>query len=562
MIVEAIRSAFGGVARSPVYGSLENPAVSLNDPSTWAALGAGQPTAAGQAVSHRSSMSCAAVFQCVSIISGDAAGVRRHVYTNTRDGESQIDYRHPVEPIIAVRPNPETPAYRFWRRLMAHALIWGNGYAYIRRRGRSPADRVEEIINLLPDRTTPQCDGRGELYYMTEVVGKDGVPRLEPLLPHEVLHIHGLSFDNHQGLDLILAARNAIGLALAAENFNSKFFKHGMNAGGVLELPTSMTVKAADNLEQGFRKRLGEDQWFRTVILRDGAKFHQTTVNAEQSQMHELRDDQVREVARFFNLPPRKLGLADSLSYNSSEQDQLQYLTGALWHWLCEIEGECGLKLLAEREYLEQTRTIEHDTDDIAQPDTKTLEEILAIRRTNNIISPNEWRLKIGMPKRTDEGGDSFDNPNTTAGGAPSEPAENPAEEVAPTEQAKPQDAASQRRLFAWAAGRLVRRIAADARRLSGKPNKFCAWADDRMGFTTLTRDHLEPAVASIAGTLGLDPQETWQMMESSIVTEIVEQVNEISLAVSADKLPDAVELWATNLDDAVATWQITLFGE
>jgi len=53
----------------------------------------------------------------------------------------------------------------------------------------------------------------------------------------DVLHIPGLSFDGLVGHSPIATAKQAIGSALAVEEYGSKFFANGANPGGVLEFP-------------------------------------------------------------------------------------------------------------------------------------------------------------------------------------------------------------------------------------------------------------------------------------------------------------------------------------
>lgn len=474
-------------AEPRAYGSLENPAVSLDDPAAWAALSGGFSAESGETVNHHSSLSLAPVFQAVSIISGDAAGVRMSLYKQLANGDNVVAVGDPRQFAVHRRANIETSANEFWRRLVAHACLWQNGYAWIRRVEGRPG--LVEMYNLLPDRTKLERREDGSLVYWTEVGGE-----LWPLHYRDVFHLKGLSIDTPLGFDLIHAARNAIGLALAAEKFSSRFFKHGAHAGGILEIPAAMTERAADQLEQGFRSRLGSDQWFRTVVLRDGAKFHQTTVDAERSQLHQLREDQVRDVARFFNLPPYKLGVADSQSYNSVEQAQLHYLTGTLWHWLRAIASESDLKLLTETELRQETHAFEHDVDDLAGPDVKTREEILEIRRRNEIISANEWRQTVGYPRRKDKGGDSYENPNTKSAA----PAAEARKRKAQARRAK--IITANRNLVAWGAGRLARRVAADLRHCAKYPPKLIAWIDTQaQEHRPAFRESLEPIIQAAA---------------------------------------------------------------
>ena len=52
-----------------------------------------------------------------------------------------------------------------------------------------------------------------------------------------MLHIPGLGFDGLVGYSPIAMAKNAIGMAIACEEYGAKFFANGAAPGGVLEHP-------------------------------------------------------------------------------------------------------------------------------------------------------------------------------------------------------------------------------------------------------------------------------------------------------------------------------------
>lgn len=410
MIAEAISSLFNSPVRIPYRGnaSLENPAFSLNDPAAYEYLAGGSKSSAGVVVTHENSLMIAAVYQAVSLISGDVARLPLYPFKRLQEDDREIASKHPAYFAAAVRANAWKSAKRFWRDLMVHALVFTNGYGYISRNGRL------ELYNLLPDRTAPEwvvVGGSTRLVYVTEAGGK-----LETLDASQVIHVRGISLDGLQGADLTKYARDAWGLALAAQNFESKFFKNGARMGGTLELPAAMTKPARDNVEEGFRKSYEEgDNPFKTVILREGAKFHAGQVTPQEGQVASIREDQKREVASFFNLPPSKLGIRDSVSYNSFEQESLAYKEGCLSHWTGDIADECDMKLLSEQELRNDTHYFEHNYSRFGQADTKTLNESLEIMRRNEIINADEWRRKLNMNKRPDGGGGEYINPNTRA---------------------------------------------------------------------------------------------------------------------------------------------------
>ena len=92
----------------------------------------------------------------------------------------------------------------------------------------------------MPDRMTVDRDENGRLYYEYIVssddapINKNSIVRLQSF---DVLHIPGLGFDGLVGYSPIAMAKNSIGMAIACEEYGSKFFANGAAPSGVLEHP-------------------------------------------------------------------------------------------------------------------------------------------------------------------------------------------------------------------------------------------------------------------------------------------------------------------------------------
>jgi len=449
--------------------SLENPRYNIGDGAWLDGLGGGVADS-GVQVTPRTAMTLAPFWQGVSIISGDFATSTANVFRRTGNGDREIASDHDADFLISDSPNDEMDAFELWRRFVLHSLIWQNGYLYVDRVGG--VGRPLGLYNLLPDRTVPARDSSGTLFYKTEVDGN-----IVPLKREEVIHVKGLSIENGIGLELVSMARNSLGLSLAAEGFGSKYFANGAQSGGIIEVPQGTTDDAATRLMEGMKKKhTGKDNWFKVMVLRDGAKFHSTTIDAQKSQLTELREHQVRDTARFLNLPPHKLGLTDSVSYNSSEQSQIQYITGCLTHWFSAIRGAAQKKLLTVQERKAKSHFIDFNTSKLIERDLKTQVEILAIERQNEIINAEEWRRKLNMSPRSDAKAKEYINPNTKSNSAApgaTEPAPAP---VKPKNTLTPAAMA----VCEDAIGRIARRVTSHARNTAKSSAKLVNWLDSK----------------------------------------------------------------------------------
>lgn len=457
----------GGAPAAPQYRSLENPNLPLNDPAVWESVfGDSFGTAAGINVTAEKSLMYAPLWYGISMISDDVARLPRPVYVRRpeiSDDARERDRGHKLNYILNVAANEETEAIKFWNRLMVHALLWGNGYAYIVRDGTgSPA----ELLNLLPDRTTLERTRSGRAFYVTEVSTDDG-PKLQPLLPEDVLHIEGLNFTNGPAATVFRMARNSIALGLAQENFQSKFFKNGGRIGGILELPAGMPKPARDTAEDGFRKVYEQgDNPFKTVILRDNAKFHAGQMSPEQSQMVEANEAQTRTIGYWLKLLPSKYGLTNSFSYNSKSEDNQHYLDTTLSIWLARIESACNFKLISGRQ--SGTHFVEHNTAALLRMDFAKRADAYSKAIAGRWMNPNEVRAKENMLPY--DGGDEFVNPNTMKSGDDSQKPKE--DELEPEPEQKKRDAAYLRVLFG---------ITARARDKAKRGHAFIEWIDGNL---------------------------------------------------------------------------------
>jgi HK97 family phage portal protein len=468
---------FGYLLGLDARASLENPSVSLTDPDAWEALfGDTYRSASGQKVTKKRALMCAAVWAAISLISGHKARLPlelRKWLTKEKTG-STIDEPHAAYRIVRQQFHDELPAFFGWRQLMLHKLLYTNAYAFI---DQDAPGKPYGLYPLLPDRTAPErlkkkalvdqgikrslaAELDGQLVYVTETNG-----RLMTLFPSQVLHLRGLSMDGYSGCDLVEHAKHTIGLALAQERFASLFFRNGARKGGILELPASLKKETKDKVEDGFRKSYeNEDAWFKTFVARDNVKFHEAAFNPHDSQLVEASQAQIRQVALFFKLQPSKLGLSDSVAYNSKAEDNQSFLDDTLGDELAMIEAECGHKLLSQQERDESTHFFQHDTRPLLRLDQtkRAAANRMAVGRPWKTV--NEARAEDNLPPKP--GGDEL------ASASPGAPAANkPADEDSPGNDQPPGDGGDN-----VGRARLVFAIGQRARHKAKKGQAFRDW--------------------------------------------------------------------------------------
>ena len=264
-------------------------------------------TTSGKAVTERSAMQMTAVYSCVRILAEAVAGLPLHLYRYKEDGGKEKALDHPLYLLLHDEPNPEMSSFVFRETLMTHLLLWGNAYAQIIRNGKG---EVIALYPLMPNRMVVDRDIHGQLYYQytrstEEAPTMKGVTVNLP--PSDVLHIPGLGFDGLVGYSPIAMAKNAIGMAIACEEYGAKFFANGAAPGGVLEHPG--TIKDPQRVRESWQSTFGgSGNANKIAVLEEGMKYTPIGISPEQAQFLETRKFQVNEIARIFRVPPHMVG--------------------------------------------------------------------------------------------------------------------------------------------------------------------------------------------------------------------------------------------------------------
>ena len=273
----------------------------------------------GQRVNERTAMQLTTVYACVRILSEAIASLPLHLYRYTENGGKEKATDHPLYFLLHDEPNAEMTSFAFRETLMTHLLLWGNAYAQIIRNGKS---EIVGLYPLIPDRMTVDRDENKKLYYEYRVsqddapINKKSTVKLEP---YEVLHIPGLGFDGLVGYSPIALAKNAIGMAIACEEFGAKFFANGAQPIGVLEYPG--VLNNPEKLRESWQAIYGgSNNAHKTAILEEGAKYTPISISPEQAQFLETRKFQINEIARIFRVPPHMVGDLEKSSFSNIEQ--------------------------------------------------------------------------------------------------------------------------------------------------------------------------------------------------------------------------------------------------
>jgi len=342
----------------------------------------------------------------VRILAEAVAGLPLHLYRYKEDGGKEKAIDSNLYHLLHDEPNPEMSSFVFRETLMTHLLLWGNAYAQIIRNGKG---EVVALYPLMPNKMRVDRDENGHIYYeyrktTDEANAKDNETVI--LSSYDVLHIPGLGFDGLVGYSPIAMAKNAIGLAIATEEYGAKFFANGAAPSGVLEHPG--TIKDPQRVREAWQSQFGgSGNSGKVAVLEEGMKYTPISISPEQAQFLETRKFQINEIARIFRVPPHMVGDLEKSSFSNIEQQSLEFVKYTLDPWVIRWEQSLARALLTKDE--KKAYFFKFNVEGLLRGDYASRMQGYATARQNGWMSTNDIRELENLDRiPAEDGGDLY----------------------------------------------------------------------------------------------------------------------------------------------------------
>lgn len=362
------------------------------------ALFGAAPTMAGISVTTETALRCAPVRQAVSLIAGSIASLPIRLIRRGPAGAMQELGPDYLPAAIIARPNTWSGRTRFWRDVIADAVLTGNGYALaIRVRGE-----VRELHRIPPHAIAVETQyGTSEPRYRVSLENRES--RVYPA--RDVIHLRDLpAADQVRGAGLVHHAREAIALALTLEQHASGLFGNGARPAGVLKVAKKLDPTTLARLKASWQTAFrGGENAGGTAVLEEGTDWTPLALTSVDSQFAELRAFTVAEIARAANLSPILLGSLEKATFSNAEQAAQNLLSFTLTPWIEQLEDELERVLLPAEDA--GRVTIEVDYSAFAVADLEKRTAAAAKRIETGLGSINEERA--ALMRGPVEGGDA-----------------------------------------------------------------------------------------------------------------------------------------------------------
>lgn len=361
-----------------------------------ASLLTGVRTNSGQFVTPERAMRSAAVLACIHILCSDLASLPLNLFRRTPQG-AVLATDHSLFRLLHDTPNQWQTSMELRESMILDVICFG------------------------------QC-------FTEKVIGPDGIDRLYPLSAGRMTYVDPLSMylpadppllwryaDPHigqriflsddlwtvrmlapggtiNGQSLILLAREAIGLALAAEEQGASLFRQGVQTDFALSTEDTLDDDAKKQLSEAFQKRYaGSANAWMPLLLEGGLKASRLGLTAQESQYIEARAFQLQDIARIFRIPDVLLGISQgrTATFASAEQFFLSYVKYTLGPWCQRVEQSITRDLLAASETDFFAR---HDLDSLTRADLQTRYAAHAAGISAGFLTRNKARQMENLP--------------------------------------------------------------------------------------------------------------------------------------------------------------------
>lgn len=298
-------------------------------------------------------MKISAVYRAVNLISSGLATLRLEYKRKDRvkgyfkvydNGSGKI-----LNYLLGVEPNNRMNSYTMFKNLVAGILLRGNAYIYPE---RDELGNISALYLLSPDSVVH--DIYTNMYHVNDTI--NGIYRT--LYSWEILHFKNMSRDGgYTGVSTIRYAAQTLGIAATADTETLKRFATGGRFKAILKNSTSVRGfgEYQDDQLRGHGSDLqdainrGDD----ILVVKGDAEVSPLSMTSADMQFLESRKFTIREIARFFNVPPSKLMDDSNSNYKSVEVSNIAFYSEALQPIVEEIEREFAAKLLNVHTFLD-----------------------------------------------------------------------------------------------------------------------------------------------------------------------------------------------------------------
>lgn len=386
-----------GSRKSGFFGSMFSwfPQVRFGRTTFWPVSGNSKPpvnaaeSSTGQIVTPASALTLSAAWACVWLTARTMASMPLDLKRYKKDGKGTLEEGDTLYEVLRWRPNAQMTAYDFWTAIWASVLLWGNGFARIRRNG----GKVVALDFLLPEYMTTYQTENGKIRYRYDD------PRTpDDFAAADIFHLRERTLDGLAGCSIIEFARNSMGIAQSGELAAGRTFRKGLNATGFIKVEKFLRKEQRDEFRSEIDTFTGEGtRAGGTMVLEGGTDYKQLSMKPLDAELLSSRQFSVEDVCRWFGTPPILIGHStqgQTMWGSGIEQIFRGWLNISLRPYITCCTQAVRSQLVAPADRAELYA--EYDLDDLLAADSTARAQLYSQYAQNGIKTRNELREKEG----------------------------------------------------------------------------------------------------------------------------------------------------------------------
>lgn len=340
--------------------------------------------AAGEVVTERNALRNSTIFSSVNVRGNTVASLPIGVIEE-KDNRKTPLVDHPAYWVLSQEPNSYMTAANFWKTIMLHVDIWGNGYARINRDSRRNPMSLD-ILN--PWEVSIQWQDDGPYY----VHHGDSTPA------YDMLHYRFYSWDGICGRSPVRENSNAIGMAMKLDRYSAILM--GVQPPGIISTEKSLTPEQKTQNKKAWQDaRPGQVR-----VLDGGFKYIPVMTPADEAAFAVQRRQNKTELLGIWQMPPQFVQDLERSTFSNAEQMDLVYAKHTIVPVCRNIELENNMKLFKQTE--KATIYTKFNLNGLLRGDLAARQAFYQAMVNTGIMNRNEARSFEDMNPY--EGGDDF----------------------------------------------------------------------------------------------------------------------------------------------------------
>lgn len=333
----------------------------------------------------------------LTAVSHVASNVARFPIVILDDDKNAVKNIKSVDYLLNKHPNDMLSAYH-WRFLMTvNAILTGDGFSRII---RDPHTKAPLEIQYFPPSQTyiDDSDVTNIKYEFTPINQKGGGQTI--VVPAEdVIHFMFFTYDGIHGRSPLLSLADEIGLQDDGIKTLRRFFKSGLK-GGLLKAKGKLSPEARLKIRKAFEYAQANSNAGSPIVTDDTFDYSPIEIDTNVLQLINSNNYSTAQIAKALHIPAYKLAV--NSPNQSIKQLNEDFITSDLPYYFKPIASNLEMTMLTDRQ--RHNCHIEFDT----RKETGISMDDVQKGVTNNVITPNEGRVRMGLVKSDNPDLDRF----------------------------------------------------------------------------------------------------------------------------------------------------------